>query len=71
MSDVKMAAVSSISISRDNNIMASIAKINEDIKNEQTIYQESEIFSTGFTLFEEIRRSGKLCDVTLKVSTAN
>ncbi|XP_057338477.1 kelch-like protein 18 [Microplitis mediator] len=66
MSDVKMAAVSSI-ISRDNNIMASIAKINEDVKNEQTIYQESEIFSTGFGLFEEIRRSGKLCDVTLKV----
>ncbi|CAD6208067.1 GSCOCG00010341001-RA-CDS [Cotesia congregata] len=50
----------------NNNTMASIVKVNQE-KNDQTIYQESEIFSTGFTLFEEIRKTGKLCDVTLKV----
>ncbi|XP_044581842.1 kelch-like protein 18 [Cotesia glomerata] len=61
MSNVKMAAVVA-----NNNTMASIVKVNQE-KNDQTIYQESEIFSTGFTLFEEIRRTGKLCDVTLKV----
>lgn len=60
-----MAAV----VANNNNTMtmASIVKVNQE-KNDQTIYQESEIFSTGFTLFEEIRRTGKLCDVTLKVS---
>ncbi|XP_074096032.1 kelch-like protein 18 [Cotesia typhae] len=58
-----MAAV----VANNNTVaMASIVKVNQE-KNDQTIYQESEIFSTGFTLFEEIRRTGKLCDVTLKV----
>lgn len=38
---------------------------NED--DQQRIFQEPELFAQGFSIFEEIRRQGKLCDVTLKV----
>lgn len=34
---------------------------------ECVIFQQLDIFSQGFPLMEEIRRQGKLCDVTLKV----
>lgn len=30
-------------------------------------FQQDDLFSQGFPVFEEIRRQGKLCDVTLKV----
>lgn len=40
-------------------------KIDND--NEQIVFQEPELFTQGFSIFEEIRRQGKLCDVTLKV----
>lgn len=32
------------------------------------IFQQLDLFSEGFPVMEEIRRDGKLCDVTLKVS---
>lgn len=35
---------------------------------ECVIFQQNDLFSQGFPLMEEIRRQGKLCDVTLKVS---
>lgn len=31
-------------------------------------FQQSELFAEGLTVMEEIRRQGKLCDVTLKVT---
>lgn len=31
------------------------------------IFQQHDLFSQGFPIMEEIRRQGKLCDVTLKV----
>lgn len=31
------------------------------------IYQQDDLFLNGFPIMEEIRRQGKLCDVTLKV----
>ena len=34
---------------------------------EHIIYQQDDLFLQGFPLMEEIRRQGKLCDVTLKV----
>ncbi|XP_011297003.1 kelch-like protein 18 isoform X2 [Fopius arisanus] len=40
-------------------------KIDND--NKQIVFQEPELFSQGFPIFEEIRRQGKLCDVTLKI----
>lgn len=33
------------------------------------IFQQHDLFSQGFPIMEEIRRQGKLCDVTLKVIT--
>lgn len=37
-------------------------------ENEESImFQQSDLFSLGFLIMEEIRRQGKLCDVTLKV----
>lgn len=33
----------------------------------QVVFQQPDLFSQGFPVFEEIRRLGKLCDVTLKV----
>lgn len=36
---------------------------------ECVIFQQLDLFSCGFPIMEEIRRQGKLCDVTLKVST--
>lgn len=35
---------------------------------ECVIFQQLDLFSSGFPIMEEIRRQGKLCDVTLKVS---
>lgn len=35
---------------------------------ECVIFQQLDLFSTGFPVMEEIRRNGKLCDVTLKAS---
>jgi hypothetical protein len=34
---------------------------------ESVTFQQSDLFSMGFPIMEEIRRQGKLCDVTLKV----
>lgn len=34
---------------------------------ECVIFQQLDLFSSGFPMMEEIRRQGKLCDVTLKV----
>jgi hypothetical protein len=34
---------------------------------ESVMFQQSDLFSLGFPIMEEIRRQGKLCDVTLKV----
>lgn len=31
------------------------------------VYKHEQLFSASFPLFKEIRRLGKLCDVTLKV----
>ncbi|XP_015600929.1 kelch-like protein 18 [Cephus cinctus] len=38
-----------------------------EIDEEKQIFQQVDLFSLGFSRFEEIRRQGKLCDVTLKV----
>ena len=35
---------------------------------EHTIFSQGDLFERGFPVMEEIRRKGKLCDVTLKVS---
>lgn len=32
------------------------------------IYKQDDLFSDSFPLMKEIRRQGKLCDVTLKVN---
>jgi len=34
---------------------------------ESVVFQQSDLFSLGFPIMEEIRRQGKLCDVTLEV----
>jgi hypothetical protein len=34
------------------------------------MFQQSDLFSLGFPIMEEIRRQGKLCDVTLRVCCA-
>ncbi|XP_043268337.1 kelch-like protein 18 isoform X2 [Venturia canescens] len=39
----------------------------EEENDKQFVFQQDDLFSQGFPLFEEIRRQGKLCDVTLKV----
>ena len=39
----------------------------ESEKEDCVIFQQLDLFSQGFPLMEEIRRQGKLCDVTLKV----
>lgn len=40
-----------------------------DVANEKEIvYQHPEHCAQGFPIFEDIRRQGKLCDVTLKVT---
>lgn len=31
------------------------------------IFQQTDLFLQGFPVMEEIRRQGKLCDITLKV----
>lgn len=31
------------------------------------VFQQLDLFSQGFPVMEEIRRQGKLCDVTIKV----
>ena len=36
---------------------------------DHTIFTQGDLFERGFPVMEEIRRKGKLCDVTLKVST--
>ncbi|XP_012264312.2 kelch-like protein 18 [Athalia rosae] len=39
-----------------------------DLENEkQVIFEQPDLYAKGFPVFEEIRRQGKLCDVTLKV----
>lgn len=39
-----------------------------DIDNEkQVVFEQCDLYAQGFPVFEEIRRQGKLCDVTLKV----
>ena len=35
---------------------------------DHTIFTQEDLFERGFPVMEEIRRKGKLCDVTLKVS---
>ncbi|XP_049788546.1 kelch-like protein 18 isoform X2 [Schistocerca nitens] len=41
-----------------------------EIENEEcVIFQQLDLFSQGFPIMEEIRRQGKLCDVTLKVDS--
>lgn len=37
-------------------------------KNESVVFQQRDMFGEAFPVMEEIRRQGKLCDVTLKVS---
>lgn len=39
------------------------------IENEYFVYHQTDLFSQSFSAIEGIRRMGKLCDVTLKVST--
>jgi hypothetical protein len=40
-----------------------------EVNNEESIiFEQSDLFSIGFPIMEEIRRQGKLCDVTLVVS---
>jgi len=38
------------------------------IENEYFVYHQADLFSQSFSVIEGIRRIGKLCDVTLKVS---
>jgi hypothetical protein len=39
-----------------------------EVNNEESIiFEQSDLFSIGFPIMEEIRRQGKLCDVTLVV----
>lgn len=38
------------------------------IENEYFVYHQTDLFSQSFSAIEGIRRMGKLCDVTLKVS---
>jgi len=39
-----------------------------EINNEESIiFEQSDLFSVCFPIMEEIRRQGKLCDVTLEV----
>lgn len=52
------------------NSMSCLVQQPKNIDNEPektTVFQVPELFSHGFPIFEEIRRQGKLCDVTLKV----
>lgn len=37
------------------------------LEDQSVIYKHEQLFSESFPLFKEIRRLGKLCDVTLKV----
>ena len=40
-----------------------------ETENEEcVVFQQLDLFTSGFPIMEEIRRQGKLCDVTLKVS---
>ncbi|KAJ9573753.1 hypothetical protein L9F63_008877 [Diploptera punctata] len=39
----------------------------ESENEESVIFQQLDLFSSGFPIMEDIRRQGKLCDVTLKV----
>ncbi|GLG94694.1 hypothetical protein R5R35_004288 [Gryllus longicercus] len=41
----------------------------ESDADECLIFQQDDLFSQGFPVMEEIRRQGKLCDVTLKVDS--
>lgn len=43
--------------------------LGESIEDDQkfVIYKHEDLFSESFPLMKEIRRMGKLCDVTLKV----
>lgn len=36
----------------------------------QIVFEQGDLYAQGFPVFEEIRRQGKLCDVTLKVQTS-
>jgi hypothetical protein len=39
-----------------------------EVNNEENIiFEQSDLFTVGFPIMEEIRRQGKLCDVTLEV----
>lgn len=40
----------------------------ESENKDSIVYQQNDLFSQGFPIMEEIRRQGKLCDVTLKVN---
>lgn len=46
-----------------------IQKIKMESDDEERIVyqQQNDLFAHGFSIMEEIRRQGKLCDVTLKV----
>lgn len=45
-----------------------VMDLSDDQLEEQCfVYKHEQLFSASFPLFKEIRRLGKLCDVTLKV----
>lgn len=50
--------------------MALKESLGESLDDDQKfiLYKHDELFSESFPVFKEIRRMGKLCDVTLKAS---
>jgi len=40
---------------------------NSQVEDQYFVYKHDKLFGESFPLFKEIRRMGKLCDVTLKV----
>jgi len=40
---------------------------NSQLEDQYFVYKHDQLFGESFPLFKEIRRMGKLCDVTLKV----
>lgn len=42
--------------------------MSSSIENEYFVYHQADLFSQSFSVIEGIRRIGKLCDVTLKVT---
>lgn len=50
---------------KNKNSLSSTRTVSES--EECIIFQQLDVFANGFSVMEEIRRQGKLCDVTLKV----